>query len=272
MTTLADLKPTKRQYIMDLVAQAGIDVSNWSNFKGGSAKARINPRYCHEWAFDDRDKVVITLWHADLESVNGRIERRFNIDEHVRAEHNTTRKARRARMRAILFRAKEAHLPIRVIVVDGPRVELSVWSNAVRHRLLDPVPWAVVALRNDAEVILRRGVPAAPLVDQFWMGEHGTDAPERSLMPASAFARDGAVRQAVLERSVGLCEYCKAPGIRTAGGQIYLETHHVVPLAEGGGDGVRNVIALCPNDHRRAHHGAQRDEMRAAFLKYLESL
>jgi 5-methylcytosine-specific restriction protein A len=32
-----------------------------------------------------------------------------------------------------------------------------------------------------------------------------------------------------------------------------LETHHIIPLSEEGEDIEENVIALCPNDHRRAH-------------------
>jgi 5-methylcytosine-specific restriction protein A len=31
----------------------------------------------------------------------------------------------------------------------------------------------------------------------------------------------------------------------------YLETHHVISLSEQGPGKVTNVIALCPNDHRR---------------------
>jgi 5-methylcytosine-specific restriction protein A len=45
-------------------------------------------------------------------------------------------------------------------------------------------------------------------------------------------------------------------------GKVFLETHHVIPLSEGGGDTEGNVVALCPNHHREAHHGANRDRMR----------
>ncbi|WP_407646473.1 HNH endonuclease [Henriciella aquimarina] len=51
-------------------------------------------------------------------------------------------------------------------------------------------------------------------------------------------------------------------------GALYLETHHIQPLAEGGADTLTNVIALCPNDHRKAHYGLDildfRDELYAA--------
>lgn len=51
-----------------------------------------------------------------------------------------------------------------------------------------------------------------------------------------------------------------------SGGAIYLETHHVVPLSEGGTDLVTNVAALCPNDHKRAHFGSDANFIRAALL------
>lgn len=43
---------------------------------------------------------------------------------------------------------------------------------------------------------------------------------------------------------------------------IYLETHHVQPLSEGGTDSEDNVAALCPNDHRKAHYSAEAAEIR----------
>lgn len=64
-------------------------------------------------------------------------------------------------------------------------------------------------------------------------------------------------------RARGVCELCGTEGFRTAAGQVYLETHHVAPLSEGGLDQVSNVVALCPNDHRRAHHGSDRSDIRS---------
>ncbi|WP_127803912.1 HNH endonuclease signature motif containing protein [Hydrogenophaga sp. NH-16] len=257
---------------MDLVAEAGIDVSDWSNFRGGPSKARVNPKYCYEWAFDDGEKIVITLWHDELIRENGAIERRFNLNAHVKTEQNGNRKARRTRLRAALTHALNAKLPVRVIVVDGTRGALGKDTAKVKARLLDPAPWAVVHIRGDGEILLRRGMAAAPSVDQFSISELGSDEPNRRAVSGSVIARDGAVRRAVLDRSLGLCEYCKAPGFRTSGGQIYLETHHVVPLSEGGSDRPTNVIALCPNDHRKAHHSSKKDEIRMKLLKILESI
>ncbi|WP_265516582.1 HNH endonuclease [Nitratireductor luteus] len=53
------------------------------------------------------------------------------------------------------------------------------------------------------------------------------------------------------------CESCgkEAPFLRNSNGLAYLEVHHKKPLSEGGLDTVENTIALCPNCHRREHHG-----------------
>jgi 5-methylcytosine-specific restriction protein A len=69
-----------------------------------------------------------------------------------------------------------------------------------------------------------------------------------------AFYRSEALKLYVIARSKGVCEGCgeKAP-FNTKSGP-YLECHHVHRLADGGPDHPENVVALCPNCHRRAHY------------------
>lgn len=55
---LTELKPTDRRLVYDLVREAGIDVSNWSNYKKPAVPA-ANPRYCYDWAFEGEDRVVL---------------------------------------------------------------------------------------------------------------------------------------------------------------------------------------------------------------------
>lgn len=52
----------------------------------------------------------------------------------------------------------------------------------------------------------------------------------------------------------GKCALCKdeAPFSNKIG-KPYLEGHHIVRLADGGADTVSNVVALCPNCHRKMH-------------------
>lgn len=76
---------------------------------------------------------------------------------------------------------------------------------------------------------------------------------ESSQRVTKAYYRSSVVRQKVLHRAQGVCEFCQKKGFESASGNIYLETHHIVSLSEGGGDTTDNIIALCPNDHRKAH-------------------
>ena len=36
-------------------------------------------------------------------------------------------------------------------------------------------------------------------------------------------------------------------------GKPYLESHHVIPLANNGPDAIYNTVAVCPNCHRKIH-------------------
>ena len=69
-----------------------------------------------------------------------------------------------------------------------------------------------------------------------------------------AYYRSQALKLYVSARSKGFCEGCgeKAP-FNTKNGP-FLECHHVHRLADGGPDHPRNVVALCPNCHRRSHY------------------
>lgn len=88
--------------------------------------------------------------------------------------------------------------------------------------------------------------------------------PRSALVLASAFVRNPYVKAEVLIRSRGSCEMCKMDGPfrRKKDGQLYLEVHHKVPLAEGGDDTIANAIALCPNCHREAHSGENWERFR----------
>jgi 5-methylcytosine-specific restriction enzyme A len=68
--------------------------------------------------------------------------------------------------------------------------------------------------------------------------------------------RSEAVKRYARSRANGICEGCEseAPFV-TSGGDPYLEVHHVHRLSDGGPDRPDAVIAICPNCHRRVHHG-----------------
>lgn len=124
------------------------------------------------------------------------------------------------------------------------------------------VPIAVPALPEITQTSYGVGV-----VDQFVI-----DEVQRDPVAVERFERErsAVVRQLVMARSQGQCEWCGQPGFIKHDGQIYLESHHVVPLHQDGDDTVENVIALCPNDHRMAHYGEGRDTLAIEMLLRIE--
>jgi hypothetical protein len=99
----------------------------------------------------------------------------------------------------------------------------------------------------------------------------GNRSPRRVAGPDSDFIRCPMVAAWILQRCRGVCGYCgdAAPFVRP-NRQPYLEVHHVLPLSEGGPDTVDNAIALCPNCHRRVHHGSDRRDVRRSLLRAIE--
>lgn len=80
--------------------------------------------------------------------------------------------------------------------------------------------------------------------------------------------RSEAVARYVAARAEGVCEACgrRAP-FRRPDGNPYLEIHHTRRLADDGPDDIMHVAAICPNCHREAHFGANRDRFRDRLEK-----
>jgi hypothetical protein len=96
------------------------------------------------------------------------------------------------------------------------------------------------------------------------------DAVERSAVDR---IRSVAIGLYVLCRAKGYCEGCrnKAP-FRRSDGAPYLEPHHTTRLADEGPDHPANVIALCPNCHRRAHYSSDATSFNSSLIKRLAQL
>jgi 5-methylcytosine-specific restriction endonuclease McrA len=100
----------------------------------------------------------------------------------------------------------------------------------------------------------------------------GTDTPRSSTVLGVQYARDPKVRAAVIRRAAGRCEFCGKLGFLSINGSRYLESHHIIALANDGADRMTNVIALCPGDHRMAHFGAERNELEKIMILKVKKL
>lgn len=326
-STLAALMPTERHFVMDLLEQAGLDVSPWRVTGDGKAvkTPRANPAYCYDWAFgNEAEGFVICVWHASLRPVSLPTGPAIAYQENIRdlalaldrifidrtqpgADRNRSRDpAKRARtFDRVLQLAFRRSLPVRMIVNQGNRrdaSELGKSSSSVALRKLDGESWYVHRYEDSSgDALLVRAVQrpvataltgatptgvaethpapgAAPESDPVAAADPVTapaqDTPpefvDQFSEPEAAAQREAtvlirersaAVRQAVLRRAKGICELCGERGFVTASGSIYLETHHVISLADDGADHEANVVAICPQDHRRAHFAVERGEI-----------
>lgn len=203
-------------------------------------------------------------------------------------------------MDSVLKLAKREAREVRVAIVHTktPKSGEDERSSA-DYRELDPEPWHLVHYEmQDGSFHIRRGPPSSladskspadassvepPLsvqmpeiseqgygigvADQFV----GFEEPLQKEASTTTWERSALVRQRVLMRSGGCCEYCLAPGFKKFNGDVYLETHHIDPLSEGGADTVWNVIALCPNHHREAHYGCNSAGIKQILKGILET-
>jgi hypothetical protein len=94
----------------------------------------------------------------------------------------------------------------------------------------------------------------------------GGQIPVQQQFVGHRYLRDGKIRAAVSKRANGHCEYCGNAGfVKKSDGSKYIETHHIISLADQGPDTLDNVIALCPNHHREAHLGSDWEKLEAEF-------
>lgn len=266
---ITSLRPAEKPRVMDLVEEAGIDVADWK----GSAAGAANPKYCYNWSFVDRESVVVLcLWHNELESIDGKIVQRLNYKQYAEAGANSMRNARADKMDVAFQVAFNRGLPVRVIIVDGVRRgESDAKSSEVARRMLDGEVWAVASYEEESGAcVLVRGEMPRKFVDQHILSVEKSSLPKKRASFVQSFSRNPRVRMHALRRSLGVCEFCNDPGFKMSDGRIYLETHHIVPLSDGGADSTDNVIALCPNHHREAHFGDRADLMKVEFTAILE--
>lgn len=274
MSILESIRPKSKKRIYDMVRDAGIDVSDWEASKGRVKSAAANPKYCYNWSFVEPGKVVVlNLWHSDMEERNGVITNEWNAREIARtAKASVTIHRAKAQDEAIQ-EAYRGSLPIRMVVCEGEKRGNSDSSaSRVLLRILDPEPWHVESYdQATGQCTLMRGVGrgAALYVDQFDMPEPVGGPSERLPTKGHVYVRRPEIRRYALVRANGRCEFCGKEGFPMPDGKVYLETHHVVPLYEGGSDTVDNVVALCPNHHREAHHGVRKSEMLQTLLSKL---
>ena len=157
--------PTDRLLVYDLVKEAGLDVSEWSNYKRSNQPAS-NPKYCYEWAFEQNDKIALCLWYKDMIFEDDQVYQEHNYRDFSASRMWANPQRKRAqKMDLAIQHAYRNGLPIRVIIVDGSKREENAKSaSKVERRLLDPESWYVSHYDDDGNCHIDRGsLDSAPL-------------------------------------------------------------------------------------------------------------
>lgn len=87
-------------------------------------------------------------------------------------------------------------------------------------------------------------------------------APRRQVL-SNRYDSSEEIKELAKRKAKGRCMLCNidAP-FKDKNGVPFLEGHHIESLAEGGPDSEENVVALCPNCHRKMHIlGVERDKL-----------
>ena len=83
--------------------------------------------------------------------------------------------------------------------------------------------------------------------------------------------RRAKVKEAVLNRAKGKCEYSGKPAPFTKhDGTPFLEVHHVRMLSEGGNDHERYCVAISPDVHREIHYGVNGQAINEQLSQFLK--
>ena len=148
---IAKLKPSVRLLVYDLVRESGLDVSDWAKYKRAGSPAS-NPKYCYEWAFEGIDRVVLCLWHTEMQQSGPAIFQELNYRT-ASTDHrhwSANQKERSRRMDHAIRKAFISKLPLRVIIVDGSRrSDDEKGASKVERRMLDPELWSVASYDDE---------------------------------------------------------------------------------------------------------------------------
>jgi 5-methylcytosine-specific restriction protein A len=87
----------------------------------------------------------------------------------------------------------------------------------------------------------------------------------------TVYTRSEAVKAYARAVADGHCIGCDSPApFEDGAGDPFLEVHHLTRRSDGGVDRPENVVAICPNCHRRVHYGTDGDEFNAELRERIE--
>lgn len=265
MTKLIELKPTRVELVRNIAGKFGIKVKSE-----------------YDWCFSagPDGPHLVNIWHDDMREADGEIyfiDDSANWSDRNRATAVTAQINRASKVTSVIQTAYFNKAPLNVAILSGKRKQgVKRETSEADFRELDSVAWYPHRREADGRIRVVRGKPQA---DDFDPNEEIDDLSKQKATPipepapkvpragTATYARDSEVVRLVKERAAdGCCELCGEQGFETPNGGFYLEAHHVIPISCRGRDDVRNVVALCAEDHRKAHFGADRADIRDRLI------
>jgi 5-methylcytosine-specific restriction protein A len=116
-------------------------------------------------------------------------------------------------------------------------------------------------------------ISVAELYEQAESSVKGEGRTTSSSRSRTTYQRSEVVREYALRVADGDCQGCEneAPFV-DEDGEPFLEVHHLYRRSDGGADHPDNVIALCPNCHKRVHFGRDGDEFNERLIEKANQL
>lgn len=83
---------------------------------------------------------------------------------------------------------------------------------------------------------------------------YSTNTPGTQKITTTEYVRNQYISEYAKRIANGICQLCRKPApFKDKNNKDYLESHHIIWLSNGGKDSIENVVALCPNCHRKMH-------------------
>lgn len=257
MVAIAEITPTARINVIDLLERAGLDVSDWG---GATNRAKSS-----EWTFGEaNDAKVLTIWTSELQEIDGAIIRQIEPKRYL--SEFTPRQVRRAQRFIDAVRiAFNQQQPVQVILCV-----LNPQRTGAQFRDLDPETWCVTTHDEvrDVYTLVRGALPVAGEIDLEAQGF--LEGPRRQQFVIHR-RREAEARRLKLEqhrRSNNGRLVCEVPNcgfdFASRYGEIgvgYAQVHHCKPLNQAPAEGwiteLKDLAVICANCHAMVHRGGE---------------
>lgn len=143
--------------------------------------------------------------------------------------------------------------PFREVQKDDQKVDRNVWVFPIKLKNKEWDPNLI--LLHEVEQQREKALKRLGLDEIIERAKQSHSKPsKRNTSESLIYERNPAVKEYSLRVARGTCQLCdQSAPFKGKTGNPFLESHHIEWLSRGGKDTIENIIALCPNCHRKMH-------------------